>query len=130
MKLPPAAFDLDTAITDFGTLAALALALLTVFVTQRGTALVERRTKQGLKVSDYIREATVDSVLTVAAALLTLTILPLALDALGKLGLGHDRGVLHTTFVLIWFLFICLTLWQASIAVGSWQQVAEKRKTT
>jgi hypothetical protein len=112
---------LDSRITDFATLVALVLVLLTLFTGQRAAAVLALREGARTKRRDAITELSLDLVLLAATALLFLIGLPIAVDATESLHPLAHSGPLRGAFVVTWLLLVGLVVWQ-------WRILEDARK--
>jgi hypothetical protein len=110
---PLIAASLDGHLKDVGSFASLGLALLVLFTNRRAESLEgwqegQRRTSKTRACWDIA----LDGILFVATLLLLSSLLPLLYDVLGELSVGRDRGAVRCLFVLVWFGFAVLLLFQ------------------
>jgi hypothetical protein len=125
---------LDEHLKDVGSFASLGLALLVLFTNRRAESLEgwqegQRRTSKTRARWDIA----LDDILFVATLLLLSSLLPLLHDGRGELNVGRDRGAVRCLFVLVWFGFAVLLLFQgwvfhaASVATAT---LPGRRKAT
>lgn len=107
--------QLDKHITDLGGLIALVLALVTVFTTIRSTRAAARRSQVGLKREAVLGELLLDIGLFVLTLGVIVAASPLFVGSVNHLAFAHQRGVLRSTFALVWILLIPLAAWQLTI---------------
>jgi sterol desaturase/sphingolipid hydroxylase (fatty acid hydroxylase superfamily) len=103
---------LDGRITDYATLVALVLVLLTLFTSQRANTLtaLERDTEVTQKQS--FQEMVLDGVLGLVTLVLFATGLPLLWDAVTSYHPTGHSGPLRGGFTITWLLLIALVVWQ------------------
>jgi hypothetical protein len=108
-----AASVLDGHLKDVGSFASLGLALLVLFTNRRAESLEGWQEDQRRTSKTRARwDIALDGVLFVATLLLLSSLLPLLYSALGDLSVGRDRGAVRCLFVLVWFGFAVLLLFQ------------------
>jgi hypothetical protein len=105
--------SLDERITNYATLIALVLVLLTLFTSQRASKLNEIKTDADRTEGQATQEMLLDAVIALATLLLFATGLPLLLDAIKHLHPFGHSGPLRGGFTITWLLLVVLVIWQA-----------------
>jgi hypothetical protein len=107
--------SLDQRITEYATLIALVLVLLTLFTSQRASRL-EAITNDPDKTEDQAKkEKWLDGVIIVVTALLFATGLPLLIESIEHFHPRADSGPLRGGFSITWLLLIALIIWQVQL---------------
>jgi hypothetical protein len=114
-------------ITDFATLVALVLVLLTLFTSQRATKLGVLN-RPDTKLAEAWQEVFLDTSIAIVTMILFATGLPLAFEAVEKLHPLSDSGPLQGAFAITWLMLIGLLAWQVALAVGAWKLRAAIKK--
>lgn len=109
------ATSLDQRITDYATLIALVLVLITLFTTQRATRLdtVEKDTNRTR--AQATQEIWLDGALAAITLLIFATGAPLLWDSITALNLGGNSGPLRSGFAITWVLLVVLIGWQVML---------------
>lgn len=113
--------SLDTQITDYATLIALVLVLLTLFTSQRANRLEAVTNDPDRTEGQATNEIWLDGVLAAVTALLFATGLPLLVESIEDLHPLGDSGPLRGGFTITWLLLVALIIWQVQLWRGARQ---------
>jgi hypothetical protein len=116
---------LDGRITDFASLVGLVLVLLTLFTSQRATAIRELPASATAHKIDGVQEVVIDAVLVIFTCLLFVVGLPISVDAVKHLHPLAFSGPLRGAFVITWILLPGLAFWQTVLVIRAWRLLPE-----
>ena len=109
------AATLDERITDYSTLVALVLVLVTLFTTQRANRLAEIDKDTNRKKAEATQEVWLDGAMVLVTTLLFASGLPLVLDSIKSFHATGTSGPLRGGFTITWLLVAVLIIWQATL---------------
>ena len=109
------AATLDERITDYSTLVALVLVLVTLFTTQRANRLAEIDKDTNRKKAEATQEVWLDGAMVLVTTLLFASGLPLVLDSIQSFHATGNSGPLRGGFTITWLLVAILIIWQATL---------------
>ena len=109
------ATTLDERITDYSTLVALVLVLVTLFTTQRANRLAEIDKDTNRKKAEATQEVWLNGAMVLVTTLLFASGLPLVLDSIKSFHATGNSGPLRGGFTITWLLVAVLIIWQATL---------------